>query len=156
MKHFEDIITLEAAKNYLDPKLVTAIIIQESNGNPFAVRYEPQWKYAFETRGFSLLVGCSEETERIGQMTSYGLMQVMGTVARELGFRGWFTQLCDPAIGVKYGCKKLRKLADRYQDDHDIVAAYNAGSAIKTAGGLYYNQKYVDSVFKHYRSLTNG
>ncbi len=155
---FDDIIALEAAKHYLDPLLVKAIVLQESSGNPFVVRYEPKWKYAFECRGFAQMIGlgCTEDTERMGQMSSWGLMQVMGTVARELGFRGWFSQLCDPTIGIKFGCKKLRKLADRYSDEHDIVAAYNAGSAIKNAGGMYINQRYVDEVFQKLREVKNG
>ena len=155
MKHFEEIINSEAAKFYLDPQLVTAIIMKESSGNPFVCRYEPKWKYAFECKGFAYILGygCTEETERLGQMTSWGLMQVMGTVARELGFRGWFSQLCDPAIGINYGCKKLRKIADRYASTDDIISAYNAGSAIKNASGFYSNQSYVDEVFKNLRSI---
>ena len=41
---------------------------------------------------------------------SWGLMQVMGQVAREMGFDGTFlSALCDPEQGLAIGCKLLRK-----------------------------------------------
>ena len=143
----------KATKYRLHAKLVGAIILQESNNRTYAMRHEAHWRYAYDIKTFAENAHSSQDTERIGQMTSWGLMQVMGTVARELGFSGYFSMLCVPSIGVEYGCKKLRTLYNKYEELGDIVASYNAGSVRKTKGGFYHNQRYVDSVFKHYKKL---
>ena len=84
------------------------------------------------------------DTELIAQKTSWGLMQVMGTVARELGHRGWLSELCEPERGIYYGCLHLKKLMDRHGNLSDTVAAYNAGSPRRDVNGKYVNQEYVD------------
>lgn len=80
-------------------------------------------------------------------------MQVIGFLARDLGFQDHLTMLCDPEIGIFYGCKNLQRLSQKYADEADVVAAYNAGSPSKTAGGMYKNQSYVDSVYTVLRGL---
>jgi len=79
--------------------------------------------------------------------------QVIGTVAREHNFRGWFPELCRPELGILYGCKHLKKFFGIYRTTEDVVAAYNAGGVRKTKGGMYENQRYVDKVMKIYRQL---
>ena len=91
-----------ATKHALDPALVCAIIEQESSWNPHAIRYEP----GFRTRYVAPLG--LPPTEEIARSISWGLMQVMGQVAREHGFEGKFlSALCDPAIGLDIGCAAL-------------------------------------------------
>ncbi len=78
-----------AGKYNLPENLILAIIDVESGGDPWAIRYEP----AFYTR---YIVGkptkvfgpVSKETEQKARATSWGLMQIMGQVARERGFSG--------------------------------------------------------------------
>ena len=49
-------------------------------------------------------------TEAYSRGFSWGLMQVMGQVARETGFDALFlSALCDPEQGLAVGCKVLRK-----------------------------------------------
>jgi soluble lytic murein transglycosylase-like protein len=49
---------------------------------------------------------------------SWGLMQVMGQVARENGFTDhYLSGLCDPAAGVDLGCRVLRKKLDAAKGD---------------------------------------
>ena len=67
-------------------------------------------------------------------------------VAREHGFKGWLTELCQDAIGIEYGCKHLSTFHRKYEEESDMIAAYNAGSARKTKGGMYVNQAYVNKV----------
>jgi soluble lytic murein transglycosylase-like protein len=115
-----------AHKFELDPALVQSICHHESDGwKPWAVRYEP----AFYRRYIESMKGLTS-TEMHGRAHSYGLMQVMGQVARELGFDGEFlTELCDPAVSVTYGCRKLLQCLKR--KDGDIEAAlldYNGGA----------------------------
>ena len=91
-----------AAHHLLDPALVCAIIEQESAWNPHAIRYEP----GFRTR-YVAPMGLPP-TEEIARSISWGLMQVMGQVAREHGFTGKFlSALCDPALGLDIGCAAL-------------------------------------------------
>ena len=56
----------------------------------------------------------SYETERENRATSFGLCQVMGQVARELGCTARsLTELTTPEIGLEYGAKRLKKAMDR-------------------------------------------
>lgn len=131
----------------LDPDLVSAICTQESNYTPAATRYEKNWGYFYEVERFSKLLNITYETEYQLQKFSFGVMQVMGSVARELGFQGHLTELIIPENGVLYGCKKLKALSKRYSDVSDVIAAYNGGNASKVNGN-YGNRKYVDEVQK--------
>jgi hypothetical protein len=91
-----------AAYHELDAALVCAIIEQESAWNTYAIRYEP----GFRTRYVAPLH--LPPTEEIARSISWGLMQVMGQVAREHGFDGKFlSALCDPALGLDLGCAVL-------------------------------------------------
>jgi soluble lytic murein transglycosylase-like protein len=91
-----------AEKHSLDPALVCAVIEQESAWDANAIRYEP----AFRTRYVAPLG--LPATEEVARSISWGLMQVMGQVAREHGFTGKFlSSLCDPAAGLEAGCAVL-------------------------------------------------
>jgi soluble lytic murein transglycosylase-like protein len=86
----------------LDPALVCAVVEQESAWDPYAIRYEP----AFRSRYVAPLGLPS--TEEISRSISWGLLQVMGQVAREHGFSGKsLAALCDPASGLSVGCAVL-------------------------------------------------
>ncbi len=121
-----------AANRTLDSALVCAIIEQESAWNPHAIRYEP----GFRTRYVAPL-GLGP-TEEIARSISWGLMQVMGQVAREHGFTGKFlSALCDPALGLDIGCAALAsKLSAARQPGQGIakseieraLALWNGGS----------------------------
>jgi soluble lytic murein transglycosylase-like protein len=61
---------------------------------------------------------------------SWGLMQVMGQVARETGFDALFlSTLCDPEQGLAIGCKVLRKKFDAMAGDTTrALLAWNGGA----------------------------
>jgi soluble lytic murein transglycosylase-like protein len=105
-----------AAAQSLDPALVCAVVEQESAWNPWALRYEPLFfaKYV-ATLYTNNKISASEAYAR---GFSWGLMQVMGQVARETGFDGLFlSALCDPEEGLAVGCKVLRKKLDAMAGD---------------------------------------
>lgn len=77
-----------AAQCRLDPALVCAVVEQESAWDPCAIRYEP----AFRARYVAPLQ--LTPTEEIARSISWGLLQVMGQLARERGFAGNFSARC--------------------------------------------------------------
>jgi soluble lytic murein transglycosylase-like protein len=90
----------------LEPALVCAIIDQESAWNPHAIRYEPAFFAKYVAPLFTNnKVEPPTNTEAHSRAISWGLMQVMGQSAREMGFAGQFlSELCDPAVGIEAGC----------------------------------------------------
>jgi len=130
----------------LEPALVAAFVMQESAGDPYAWRPEAKWRYYWDVkqnRPFRKLypgeinsevapedfpsLGGSGTQEWAAQAASWGLMQVMGAVARERGFRGpYLTALCDPPEGLSWGCQTLAYLLNRFGGGG--ISAYNAGS----------------------------
>ena len=134
-----------AFKGPLETDLILAVIWQESLpiGNPWSFRYESRYQYFYDagskralydkTRSVAenreaaaAVVGVTEFNQ---QSASWGLMQVMGAVARELGMEGYLTRLCDPNVGVKYGCKHLINFYNRAGGDlRAALWRYNGGS----------------------------
>ncbi len=117
-------IAREAAVSHeLAPELVCAICEQESSWNPWAMRYEP----AFFERYVSPLVDSKavSTTEGSARAFSWGLMQVMGQVAREAGFgSAMLTELCEPSVGLEVGCTVFaHKLAITKGDVESASAA---------------------------------
>lgn len=144
MQHRDTIQRIASAYD-LPWALVEAIVMTESSGHADAYRYEPHYQY---------LVGSDlSVTEQVGQQISWGLMQVMGAVAREVGFRGWFPALCVPETGLLYGCKHIKRFYDRYKNWQDAISSYNQGSPRKNADGRYLNQSYVDTVLRYWDSI---
>lgn len=129
--------------------LIRAIIEVESSGNTFAMRYEKNYPYL--VKPFDKY-HWHKATEKEGQKTSWGLMQIMGAVARERGFEGrYLSELTKPELGIKYGCKHLKWNYNRYKDWSDAISAFNQGSNRKYRDGSYQNQGYVDKVLKNWK-----
>jgi soluble lytic murein transglycosylase-like protein len=116
-----------AVTQSLEPALVCAIVEQESAWNPWAMRYEP----AFFTKYVAPLYTNNKvtATEAYARF-SWGLMQVMGQVARESGFDAQFlSALCDPEQALAVGCKVLRKKFDAASGDTTrALLAWNGGA----------------------------
>lgn len=158
----------EIAPRYgLDPRLVQAIVKVESAGNPWAWNPEPRYRYLWDVSrnqpfkltsdeassktppaDFPHLKG-DRDQEWWGQQASWGLMQLMGAVAREYGCREpYLTALLGPELNLRYGCLHLQKLRRRFEGEHGldgVIAAYNAGSP-RYDNGTLVNQGYVKKV----------
>lgn len=112
-----------ARAHILDPALVCAIIEQESSWNQWALRYEPAFYLKYEVPIANL-----SPTESRARSFSWGLMQLMGQVSRELGFTGDIPNLCDPATGIEWGCRHLRnKLIEAQDNQHAALLLWNGG-----------------------------
>ena len=151
-----------AAKYGLDEALVCALCEVESSWMPWAVRHEAGYKWLIDFHRMTLKEAYSDvslidadqnwwvfevdvihppgdaHTELLFQQTSWGLLQIMGAVARERGFRGWLTELCDPQVNLEWGCKHLRWMIDHNNayglpdyriKPEDLAAAWNGGKA---------------------------
>jgi soluble lytic murein transglycosylase-like protein len=56
-------------------------------------------------------------------------MQVMGQVARELGFSGRFlSELADPQVGLEYGCRKFQRCLKATATIEEALLRYNGGN----------------------------
>lgn len=164
----------EAARVHaLDALMVEAVVMQESGGNPWAWNPEPRYKWFWDVRrkapfravtasevaaklppaDFRSLAGDPDQ-EWWGQQASFGVMQTMGAVARELGCTApYLTELCDPVLSLHYGCKLLaREFAWAGHDWQKTLSSYNGGrgAAVKSPRP---NQSYADDVLARYRAL---
>jgi soluble lytic murein transglycosylase-like protein len=112
-----------ASAHGLDTALVCAVVEQESAWDAHAIRYEP----GFRARYVAPLD--LPPTEEIARSISWGLMQVMGQVAREHGFqRPFLSALCDPSAGLTFGCIVLAaKLAAGSGNVSRGLALWNGG-----------------------------
>lgn len=137
------LIRASAESQNVNVRIALAIAETESGYNAMAMRYEPKWKYLVSEQSFASALKITVETERQLQKFSYGLFQIMGSVARELGFSDMLPELLDPYVNIKVGLHKIKQLADRLKDIEAYVSAYNAG-----IGGVGTNPEYVKKVLK--------
>ncbi|MCL5432589.1 MAG: transglycosylase SLT domain-containing protein [Patescibacteria group bacterium] len=109
----------KTAKKYnVDEQVIYATIMTESEGNPYAFRYEPHIQDA-----------------------SLGLGQVLISTARSLGFNGEPKELYKPEVSIDLIGKYYRNIIDNYGEltPLQLATAYNAGSPWKwpVNGHLY-------------------
>ena len=118
-----------AEKYQLDPVLFCGIVAQESDWNPWAIRYEPAF---FSQYIATMWVNrkLTDITEAYGRAFSWGLCQTMGEVAREIGYTGPFAQLCEPETGLDVGARVFfRKLTRADGNVRNALLAWNGGNA---------------------------
>lgn len=131
-----------ADKYSVPEELIYGVVIAESAGSPCAFRHEENYRWLYHPQNVKP-ANCSLTSETVLQKSSIGLMQVMGAVYREYGYRGWLTELfCDLDRQVQYGAKHLAKKIKRYGIQSGI-SAYNAGRPIPSNGA------YIAKVLRH-------
>ena len=140
-----------AAHRYgLPSALVAAVIQEESRFDPWATRVEPGYINSKRVRRAAAIWTRSHAgnpnvlTEHNDRSRSFGLMQVMGEVAREQGYTGqYLAQLYLPHESIDQGARLLRRLLSRYRNDTlAAISAYNQGSA-RRRRGIFLNARYV-------------
>lgn len=161
-----DLVAAIAEPHGLDTDLVLAVVAQESSGRPGAWNPEPHYRWFWDISANSpfRVVTDSEvasqrppddfdgdDAEWWGQQSSWGLLQVMGAVARERGFAAVdLPDLCVPWIGIRYGIAQLVHLRKRFGSGDDMLATYNGGPGAK--GG---NRDYVAAIHRRLKELTS-
>ena len=149
MDAFVQAAILGAASHHgIDPNLLYGLVMVESGGDTYAWNPEPKYRYFWNVRrsepfrpvtrnevtskippiDFPFLAG-DRDQEWWAQQASWGLMQVMGAVAREHGFTGrYLTQLLEPGVGLEHGCRVLSSLLKWSGGNvEQALASYNGG-----------------------------
>ena len=145
-QYIMDCISRRAKDFGLDKKIITAICYVESSMNPDAVRFEPEYRWFYQPE-VVCPHGITIETEKIMQMCSWGLMQVMGGVLREYGYEGFIHKISiDDQI--YYGVKHLKRKIGKYGLKAG-VCAYNSGSPVYDSTGELKNIDYFLRVLRN-------
>lgn len=168
---FRHLIDAAATRHGLEPRVVCAQVQVESTANPWAWNPEPKYRWFWDVRlkrpfraldpseiarkappaDFHCYAGDPDQ-EWWGQQASWGLLQVMGAVARELGFTGdYLSQLCEPVLNLELGCTKLGTELTKTGDIRSALARYNGGPKGNAPGGPLRNEPYVQKVEKAMR-----
>ena len=139
----------------VDPALVQAIVCQESGGDSAAIRFEFHYyenavvrkeakQFSRDNKGIP-----TYETELVARSLSYGLMQIMGQVAREGGLKDrYLTVLIDPQTNLEVGIGLLARRLRYTKFDGDIpwvIKSWNAGMGCRKPSA---DDSYVTSVMK--------
>lgn len=177
-----------ALTSALDPDLLHAVVLQESAGDQAAWNPEPRYRYfwnvrtaapfrvvssaevasKFPPKDFPTLAGDADQ-EWWGQQASWGLMQIMGAVAREHGYHGsYLTRLVlDPGANLLLGARHLAKLlawARTYTLEGEnttavrsALAAYNGGKVGNApSAAMLRNGEYARQVLVRYDKLRSA
>lgn len=135
MKTINEIIHNNATNFNISADIIKSIIVKESGMKVFAGRYEKGfYKKLLEGKTLEELKGhipktITRETEYILRATSFGLMQIMGQVAREKGFAcESLIELCKPELNIFYGCRHFKYLLDmKHGDIEKALLNWNGG-----------------------------
>ena len=148
MTDYTDLARRIAREYTLDPRILIAVMEQESGGDPYAYRPEPHYRWFWNVHSGAPFrsvtpdeiaskiappdfpcLGGTRDQEWWGQQASWGLCQIMGAVAREQDFKGRFlTELCVPEVNLDLGARLLRAaIAWAHGDERLAIGSYNAG-----------------------------
>lgn len=128
----------------LNADLLHAQVMVESAGKTHAYRFEPGFwhRYMKDKPEWD-----GANPERVS--ASYGLLQIMYPVAKELGYGDIPEHLFAPVTGLHWGALKLHKLKEWARGDMEsALAAYNGGMG-GNAKRPFRNAEYVGKVYKH-------
>lgn len=146
MDKYSDLIAQFSSKYGVKADLMEAICEVESSWRQSAIRYEPRFKNLETVQKFAQLNHISNDSEQVCQMTSWGLMQLMGANFRALGYTGPLQMLSSqPEICLEYSIRFFKERCSHYPTEAEQISAYNAGSIRKTRGILN-NHEYVEAV----------
>lgn len=152
-----DCVRTYSTKFGLDPKILAALIYQESRGEIWAQRYELGfYKRYIEGKGRNELSGFvpprfpTLATERNSRSVSWGVTQCMGETLRFMGFKGlYLAQACDPRINVMYGAKYLRRCLEKSASSGAGMSQYKGALALYNGIRNHHESEYDEKVLEH-------
>jgi len=121
--------------------LLAAQVLQESAGNPDASRFEEKYRWTWPARTgpffiqtINPIAPCSRATELKNQMTSWGLLQIMGANARAYGYANPFLNALtrEPLEALRFGCLYLVRMIEKTDSIEEALSAFNAGTVTKS------------------------
>lgn len=170
-----EILTI-ASQFKMNPDMLLAQVQVESGGNTWAWNPEPAYRYLWDVKKnapFRTLTAAEQTSEAPpsdfpcfagdrdqewwAQQASWGLLQVMGAVAREHGFRNnYLVELCDPIQGLSAGCAVMSELLAWSKGNiEQALSAYNGGRG-GNAVRPFRNQAYADRVLAAHKKLLSA
>lgn len=136
---------------------ILATIEQESGGQPFVTRYEPEYekRYVIGNREkMGIVQKCGLTTAEAA--TSYGLMQLMFTLAFGYGARS-IADVLDPDKNIRYGAAHLGVLIKKHGNKIDAACIRAATGAFNGAGSGSAYARNVYALYLQYEEwLKNG
>lgn len=160
MVPFRSELVQAAHRHQVPAALLAGVVQEESRFEQYAERTEPAYlknpkirrlARTWSKRHGGIPTSLTEQTDRA---RSYGLMQVMGEVAREQGYDStYLANLFNADDAIDQGALLLKKLLLRYGTDTlAAISSYNQGSP-RQAHGTFANARYVYRVsvaWRHY------
>ncbi len=159
-----------ATRNGVRETLLAAISVQEvRNSDPLATRYEAGFQSKYVTgQPIEAKARASGWSSR-DLATSWGLMQVMGAVAWEYGFRKQAAQLSSASLSFEYGARHLSNFITRYFKDPKTksqaewlaLVAYNGGHGavlewMRSQDSGIPAVQYANSVYQREQAILKG
>lgn len=118
--------------------VIIALIIQESGGRPGAWRNENTGKS-----------GYNAELQTSVDRASYGLIQILWSTAKSIGYTGTGPGLYDPTVSILWGSRYLKGMYDKENGNlYNTFRAYNGGPGWRksSAKAQAMTKKYADSM----------
>jgi soluble lytic murein transglycosylase-like protein len=152
----------DKAKQYgVDSALVKAIVEVESSWVETAFRFEKSLyeKYIQKPDSFKVVPPETIDTTLILLSSSIGLMQLLGSTARSIGFNQRLSSLFNPEVNIDVGCRYLAMLWKNYYSKYGIkgvISAYNGGKPLVKDDWTFVNQDYIDKILLAMKQYSGG
>jgi hypothetical protein len=91
--------------------------------------------------------------------SSIGLMQILGSTARSIGFNQRLCFLFTPEINIDIGCRYLAMLWKNYYNKYGlkgVISAYNDCKPLIRDDSTFVNQDYIDNVLLAMKQYTGN
>jgi soluble lytic murein transglycosylase-like protein len=142
----------DKAKHYgVDSALIKAIVEVESSWVETAFRFEKSLyeKYTQKPDSFKVVPPETLDSTLVLLSSSIGLMQLLGSTARSIGFNQRLSSLFNPEVNIDVGCRYVAMLWKNYYSKYGlkgVISAYNGGKPLVKDDWTFVNQDYIDKV----------
>jgi hypothetical protein len=152
----------DKSKRYgIDSSLVKAIVDVESSWVETAFKFEKSLyeKHMQKPDSFKVVPPENLDTTLVLLSSSIGLMQILGSTARSIGFNQRLCSLFTPEINIDIGCRYLAMLWKNYYNKHGIkgvISAYHDCKPLIRDDWTFVNQDYIDKILLAMKQYTGN